>query len=262
MKPAFALAFIAAAAAVVSAPVPGLAPAKAQQTATKRPDLAKPGTAFGKDSPTRNNWQATIARTERGYLIGNPKAKSTMIEFISYTCPHCADFAGEGENGLDLTLVSPGKMSLEVRSFIRNPLDLAASLLVACGPVSGFKDRHRLLMSTQNTWLEKARNAPRSQLEVWFRADADARVHAASALGLIDMLAKGGQSRSELTACLMDDKAALKLIDDSDADRKDFGVPGTPSFALDGKLLPNVHNWQALYPVLSAHFTPAPTGQP
>jgi hypothetical protein len=34
-------------------------------------------------------------------------------------------------------------------------------------------------------------------------------------------------------------------------------VPGTPSFVLDGKLLENVHSWQALYPVLNAKFTPA-----
>jgi hypothetical protein len=29
---------------------------------------------------------------------------------------------------------------------------------------------------------------------------------------------------------------------------------------MDGKLLSEVHSWEALYPVLSARFTPAPAG--
>ncbi len=245
----------AAALALAAAALHG-APVLAQQAAAKvQQDLARPDSAF--TGPAKNGtWQGTVTRTEKGHLIGNPKAPATMIEFISYTCPHCAEFAGEGEAGLDLTLVSPGKMSLEVRSFIRNPIDLAVSLIAACGPVDGFKDRHRRLMTTQGEWLEKARNAPRSQLEIWFRGDADARVNAASALGLVDMFTKTGLSRSTLTACLMDDKAAAKLMADTDAARSEFAVPGTPSFALDGKLLKDVHDWKALYPVLSARFAP------
>lgn len=250
MKPAITFALALGVAALPAAPA--LAQAKQQQ----QQDLANPDSAFA-GSARKGSWQAKVSRTDKGHLIGNPRAPSTMIEFISYTCPHCADFADEGERGLDLTLVAPGKMSLEVRSFIRNPLDLAASLLAACGPTEGFKDRHRRLMTTQNDWLEKARNAPRSQLEVWFRGDASARVNAANALGLVDMFAKGGMSRSTLTSCLMDDKAAAKLMDDTDAARSEFAVPGTPSFALDGELLKDVHDWNALYPVLSARFAPS-----
>jgi protein-disulfide isomerase len=248
---------IAAAAALAAAAL-SAAPALAQTSAAPRQDLENPDSAFAA-SGKKGSWQAHVMRTAQGHLIGNPKAASTMIEFISYTCPHCAEFADEGERGLDLVLLSPGKMNLEVRSFIRNPIDLAVSLLAACGPVQGFKDRHRRLMMTQGDWLEKARQAPRAQLEVWFRGDANARVNAANALGLVDMFAKAGQSRSVLTACLMDDKAAAKLLDDTDAARSEFAVPGTPSFALDGKLIKDVHDWKALYPVLSAHFSPTST---
>ncbi|MFN3989056.1 MAG: DsbA family protein [Erythrobacter sp.] len=255
MKPALTAAAIALAAIALPA-----APIKAQGQAQAKPkeDLANPGSAFA-GSTGKGSWQAKVTRTEKGHLIGNPKAESTMIEFISYTCPHCADFANEGERGLDLTLVAPGKMNLEVRSFIRNPIDLAVSLLAACGPLEGFKDRHRRLMTTQSEWLEKARNAPRSQLEIWFRGDASARVNAATALGLVDMFANAGLSRAAINTCLTDDKAAAKLLDDTDAARSEFAVPGTPSFALDGKLIKDVHDWKGLYPVLSARFAPPAT---
>ncbi|MFN4039748.1 MAG: thioredoxin domain-containing protein [Erythrobacter sp.] len=253
MKPAHAFVLIAAAF--------GAAPTLAQKTPAAPQDLANPDSAFVANQ-TKGNWQAHITRSERGFVIGNPKAEASLIEFISYTCPHCATFTREGEPALDLALINPGKMKLEVRPYIRNPIDLVASLVVLCGDDKGLKNRHTLLMTTQNDWFEKGRQAPRSQQEMWYRGDAAARVNAASALGLVDMFAKGGQSRSELTACLMDDKAAAKLLDHTDADRAEFAVPGTPSFALDSKLIEDVHDWKALYPVLSSHFaaTPTPAG--
>jgi protein-disulfide isomerase len=58
----------------------------------------------------------------------------------------------------------------------------------------------------------------------------------------------------------MNDAAAQKIIDNDTADRLEFNIEGTPSFALDGKLLTDVHNWTALYPVLSARFAEGPVG--
>lgn len=254
MKSPLAAALLLAGTLILAAQMP--APATAQAKPNPDSNLANPQSSFAK-GPAKGASQGIIARTERGFAVGNPKAEGNLIEFISYTCPHCATFTREGEPALELALINPGKMRLEVRPVIRNPIDLAASLLVMCGPDEGLKKRHTLLMTTQNEWLEKGRQAPRSQQEVWYRGDAGARVNAASALGLIDMFAKAGQSRSELTSCLMDDKAAARLVANSDADRAQFAVPGTPSFALDGALVAGVHDWNALYPVLSARFAPA-----
>jgi protein-disulfide isomerase len=222
-------------------------PAAAQQ------DLANPDSDFvAKDNP--GNWQTTIKRTARGHLIGNPEAEAQLIEFVSYTCGHCASFTANGEPALELAALAPGKMGLEVRPVIRNALDLTVSLLAQCGDPAGFKDRHRTFMLTQEQWLGKVRSAPQSQQAIWARGDKASRMNAASALGLTQMLVERGGSVAALDACVMDDAAAQKLIDHARADNAEFGIPGTPSFALDGKLLPNVHSWDALYPVLSARF--------
>jgi protein-disulfide isomerase len=223
-------------------------------------DLARPGSTFApKENP--GNWGATIARTERGHMIGNPDAETKLIEFISYTCPHCADFTARGEPPLEIVLLQPGKITLEVRPRIRNGLDMVVTLLAQCGDPAGFKARHQALMLSQAIWLGKARNAPVSQQQIWQRGDKAGRMNAASALGLTAMLAARGQSQSELDACVSNDAAAKKLLADNDADGAEFGVNGTPSFALDGKLLPEVHSWEALYPVLSAKFAPAPVAE-
>jgi len=192
-----------------------------------------------------------IKPTERGHLIGNPRADMQLIEFVSYTCGHCANFAAQGEPAIDLVLLIPGKMTLEVRPVIRNALDLTVSLMVACGDTGKFKDRHRAFMASQSKWLEKARQAPASQQAIWARADRNARINMASALGLSDIMTKRGQSIAEINACVMDNAAAQALMDNGRADATEFKVAGTPSFALDGTLLEGVHSWDALYPVLS-----------
>ncbi len=235
----------ALAAAILFAP-----PIAAQE---REQDLSNPDSAFV-DTTRKGNWQSVIEPTERGHLIGNPRADVQLIEFVSYTCGHCANFAVEGEPALDLVLLMPGKMTLEVRPVIRNALDLTVSMLAACGDPARFKDRHRAFMTTQSKWLEKARQAPASQQAIWGRGDRNARINAAQALDLDDVLTDRGQSIAEVTACLMDDKAAQALIDNGRADSAEFKVPGTPSFALDGELLDRVHTWDALYAVLSERF--------
>lgn len=204
----------------------------------------------------RAAWHAEVERTDRGYRIGNPEADAALIEFISYTCGHCATFAREGEGALDLALLAPGHLNLEIRPVIRNAIDLTVSLLVGCGPADGFKDRHRMYLMRQDSWLDKARTAPQAQQAIWARGDRDARLNAARALDLDDMLAERGTSMADINTCLANDAAALELIRNGNADRDEFAVPGTPSFALDGELLNEVHTWGALYPVLAARFRP------
>ncbi|MEM8725756.1 MAG: thioredoxin domain-containing protein [Pseudomonadota bacterium] len=218
-------------------------------------NLSDPESAFKGNERTKT-WHAEVERTERGHLIGNPDADAALIEFVSYTCSHCASFAREGEGALDLAVLAPGLMSVEVRPVIRNGLDLAVSLLVQCGDPSGFKARHRMFLFSQDTWLTKASSAPQSQRAMWARGDRNARLNAARALDLDDMLANRGMSLPDINACLLDDAAAKELVDNAHADASEFGVPGTPSFALDGELLADVHSWDALYPVLEERFRP------
>lgn len=244
----------AAAAAVLLTLASGpLAAGQQQQT-----DLSRPASSLPPSQQSRSNWPATIARTARGHLIGNPEAETRLIEFISYTCPHCADFAARGEPALELTVLAPGKVSLEVRPVIRNGIDLAVTLLAQCGDPAGFKARHSALMLGQAEWLGKARNAPATQQQIWLRGDKAGRTNAAAALGLTAMLARRGQSQAELDACVADDAAARALVDNGLADKGETGIASTPSFALDGNLLEGVHNWEALYPVLSARLTAKP----
>ena len=147
---------------------------------------------------------------------------------------------------LTLTVLAPGHMNVEIRPVIRNAIDLTVSLLVQCGDAKGFKDRHRMFLTRQDTWMNKARQAPQTQMVAWARGDKAARASMASALDFDDMLANTGISRVDINTCLADDEAALSLIRNGNADREEFAITGTPSFALDGELLTDVHEWNTL----------------
>jgi len=228
-------------------------PASAQTTENQ---LSDPRSAF--QGTGGGMWHARVEKTERGHIIGNPEAEASLIEFISYTCGHCATFAREGLGALDLAVLAPGHMTVEVRPVIRNAIDLTISMLVACGDTDKFKDRHRMFLMRQSDWMEKLMSAPQSQTALWSRGDRASRISLAAALDFDDMLAGRGASRSDINTCLSNDTAAQKLIDDGRADSAEFAIPGTPSFAMDGKLLDGVHHWGALYPVLAERFRPKP----
>lgn len=225
------------------------------QDAAQQNQLKDPPSAFMVDK-RKASWHAEVTKTERGFMIGNPEAEASLIEWISYTCGHCATFAREGEGAMDLALLAPGHMNVEVRPVIRNAVDLTVSMLVQCGGAEGFKERHRMYLMGQDKWLAKARTAPQQQVAGWSRGDKTARLSMAAALDLDDMLAERGVSRMDITTCLSDDSAALAIVQNGAADRENFAVPGTPSFALDGKLLDKVHSWDTLYPVIAERFKP------
>ncbi|MEO1220436.1 MAG: thioredoxin domain-containing protein [Pseudomonadota bacterium] len=229
-------------------------------TAGSENQLKDPPSAFMADK-RKASWHAEVQKTERGHMIGNPDAEASLIEWISYTCGHCATFAREGESALDLALLAPGHMNVEVRPVIRNSVDLTISLLVQCGGAESFKERHRMYLMRQESWMTKLRNTPQSQMQSWSSGHKTSRISMAAALDLDDMLAERGVSRMDITTCLNDDQAALKLVQNGAADKEEFAYPGTPSFALDGKLLDQVHTWGALYPVIAERFKPQSSSQ-
>ena len=237
----------AAAIALTLAPA---APSAAQGTAQSTRELIE-------DLPPQD-WLKVTAKTERGHINGNPDAEAQLIEFISYTCSHCADFAKQGDSTLDVAAVGPGFVSVEVRPVIRNYLDVVVSLLAQCGPPETFKERHRAFLYSQDTWLTKATKAPQGQQQVWASLTPQARIIAANALGLDDILRDRGYSMPKVADCLRDNAAVAELLANDKADREQFQITGTPTFALDGAKLTDAYDWPTLATVLQERFRPEP----
>ena len=199
------------------------------------------------------NWNDTFAQTEAGHRVGNPDAATKLIEFVSYTCPHCATFEKTADGPLRIGFIHDGSVEVEVRHVIRNPVDLAAVLATECGDPQAFFGNHRRMLHTQDDWLAKARAATPAQQQRWSSGPVGQRMRAiASDLGFYDLMAPRGLTVSELDQCLNDEARAQAIVDLSNASSQQFGVPGTPSFAVNGQLLEGVHTWDALEPALKS----------
>jgi protein-disulfide isomerase len=200
---------------------------------------------------TAHNWLGTAVVTAGGHRLGNPEAPTKLIEFVSYTCPHCGHFFKEADAPIKLGLVQPGKVSVEIRHVIRDPADYAAVVLAECGDPKKFFGKHDMFFARQDQWLGKLRAATKAQQQRWYTGTVPQRMRAiASDAGFYDMMEGRGYSRSQVEACFNDTKKVDALLKQSQHDRKQFGVDSTPSFVVNGKTL-DVHSWDELQKVLS-----------
>ena len=205
--------------------------------------------------PAPQDWNQTYADTGKGHRVGNPDAPVQMIEFVSYTCPHCAHYAEVSEGALRLGYVLEGKAAVEVRHVIRNPVDLAAALITECGPPDRFFDRHRAMFLGFDTWIAKAQAATPAQQARWQTGTMAQQMQAiAGDLDFHELMEPQGLGVAEIDRCLADEGRAQAIIAASQANGDEFEVPGTPSFVINGALVEGVHSWESLQPLLE---TPA-----
>jgi protein-disulfide isomerase len=242
MKPIHLLACAAALAAVAGCD------SKPSGTATNEPLSVQPV-----PPPAGGDWATVVQATpEGGYAMGNPNAKVTLVEFGSMTCPHCAEFDETGVQPLIDKYVKAGHVRYEFRNYVRDPFDLAASLVARCNTESSFFPLTRALYKDQASWLNRIQAAPPQQLEA-IQSLPSERVpaEAAKLAGFQQWAAMRGVGSAKSSACLADTNEVNRLVQMTSQAMAQFpNFRGTPSFVLNGKLLENTATWDALEPQL------------
>jgi protein-disulfide isomerase len=203
----------------------------------------------------RGNWLTTVAVTPTGaHQIGNPAAPVKLVEYVSYTCSHCAHFNKEADVPLRLAYVQPGKVQIEIRHLVRDPIDMTVAMMTNCGTPSRFYLNHTLFLSTQDQWMGRAQKAGPAQQARWNTGANSARFRAiASDMGFYSLMERRGYDRATIDRCFADEALTRRLAAMT-AGARDAGVNGTPSFLLNGALLADTHDWQSLKPQLDARF--------
>jgi protein-disulfide isomerase len=200
-------------------------------------------------------WHTTVAETSAGsHVLGKPDAPVKLVEYVSYTCNHCAQFEVKASDAMRLVWVTPGKLSIEVRHLLRDPIDATVAQLAHCGPPAKFFGNHAAFLRSQETWISRQQKVTRAQEERWRTGEMAARRLAiASDLDLYSIMLRRGYDRPTLNRCLADDKLAQRLAAQTKAAQEE-GVRGTPSFAVNGTLLAGTHTWELLEPQLRARM--------
>ncbi|MFO1255896.1 MAG: thioredoxin domain-containing protein [Sphingomonadaceae bacterium] len=200
-----------------------------------------------------------VTLTARGTVVlGSSAAPVKLVEYMSYTCPHCADFNREAHDELRGGLVRSGKVSIELQPFMRNEFDLIATLLVTCGAKDKWFGNNDAVFAAQASWF--AQPADPTYKQRWAALETnkpELRKVVARDLGLIKLMQGRGYTPVQLDACLANEVRAKQLMDQTDQAIAD-GVAGTPSFRINGKLQ-DVYGWEPLKPLIQDTLLPPAT---
>lgn len=238
---------IGLASAIVLAGCGGGESGNSSTPATPAPPVA------GATAPAGTQWTEKVEKTaEGGFRMGNPEAPIKLIEYGSRTCGHCAAFANTGMEPLK-AYIATGKVSFEFRDFLLNPIDLGAALLGQCagpGPFFAIMDQ----MYAQQAALLS--NGPKEgdpflqQIEAMSPAQRTTAL--AEKFGYLAFVQQRGVPEAQARQCLADQAAIDALVKGNEAAQKQYNIPGTPTFILNGKVLENTGTWPQVEAALKA----------
>jgi len=147
---------------------------------------------------------------------GNPDAAVEVIEYASFTCPHCASFHANQYKSLKANYIDTGKIRFVYREVFFDRPGLWASMIARCpNDADFFFNVSNLLYEQQRSWL--ASGDPGTIVQ-------DLRTLAKTA-GLDD---------ATLDACLSDGPKAESLFTWYQTNAERDGINSTPSFLIDG----------------------------
>jgi protein-disulfide isomerase len=153
-----------------------------------------------------------VTRAERG--IGHADAKTTVIEYFSLTCSHCAAFAAGTLPKVKTDLVDTGRVRWVFHDYPLDQIALQAAQVARYLPVERYEPFINALLSTQDRWAF-ARNANHTE-EIWKTA------------GL------AGMSRATFDKAVADDDLKKWILSAQQADQDKWKIDSTPSFVING----------------------------
>jgi len=200
------------------------------------------------------DWTRTIATTPAGsYVMGNPRAKVKLVEYLSLTCSHCAAFAAEGLPALKRDYIARGLVSLEIRNAVRDGFDFAGVMLSRCAGPAGYFPASERILATQAAWIPKAEAYGQAQAgKPETGGEAEAIAGMARAVGFDTIVQARGVTPARAKACLTDPKATATVTAMAAEAFGGTKIPGTPAFLINGTLAPDTSSWATLQPKLAA----------
>lgn len=144
--------------------------------------------------------------------IVHGEGENVIVEYLSLTCPACAQFHTETEPNLLENYVNTGKVKFVQRFLLRNRVDAAVTMLAMCA-----KDENHALVS-----------AFLSQQTDWMRSDSPLKK-------IKEISAAHGINDDAFEACLANKDQFDAIFNASEKASKDFDVNSTPTIFVNGQ---------------------------
>ena len=153
---------------------------------------------------------------------GAEDAPITVIEYASFTCPHCARFHSDVYKLLRKNYIDTGKIKFIFREVYFDKYGMWASMIARCSGPDRFFGMTDLILNSQSTWA---------------RAGDD--------LAIVEALRKigrlSGMEDAALDSCLQDGDKLRALVGWYKENAQRDGIQSTPSFLIDGQPYKNMN---------------------
>ena len=153
---------------------------------------------------------------------GAEDAPITVIEYASFTCPHCARFHSDVYKLLRKNYIDTGKVKFIFREVYFDKYGMWASMIARCNGPDRFFGMTDLILNSQSTWA---------------RAGDD--------LAIVEALRKigrlSGMQDAALDSCLQDGDKLRALVGWYKENAQRDGIQSTPSFLIDGQPYKNMN---------------------
>ncbi|WP_380083290.1 thioredoxin domain-containing protein [Kordiimonas pumila] len=146
-------------------------------------------------------------------IYGDPNAPVEVIEYASFTCPHCAHFSVEMMPYLKENFISTGKVKLVFRNFIRDRLDMAVATTVRC---------------TDNKELTK------ELVEAYFAEQSDWATAENQAAAITSIAYLHGISLAKVNECMADGAMMQGLVKKMKEGHDTYDISSVPAIIING----------------------------
>ncbi|CAM4060043.1 DsbA family protein [Palleronia rufa] len=152
--------------------------------------------------------------------LGDPDAPVQVIEYASFTCPHCRNFHDNVFDDIKSEYIDTGKIEFVYREVYFDRYGLWAGMVARCGEESKYFGIADLIYERQSEWT-KGEPADIAQ-------------------NLRTIGKTAGLDDAALDACLSDGAMAEALVATYEKNAKADDIDSTPSFVIDGEKFPNM----------------------
>jgi protein-disulfide isomerase len=178
---------------------------------------------------------APAATTEvKDFSIGVEDAKVKMVEYASFTCPHCANFHDTVFKSLKTDYIDTGKVQFTYREVYFDRYGLWAAMMARCGGDMRYFGIADILFETQKEW-----------------AGTDDPAMVVENLKKIGRTA--GMDDAALDVCMKDGAMAEAMVARFEKNMEADGVEGTPTIFINGEKHPNM-SYDELKAILDAEL--------
>lgn len=154
--------------------------------------------------------------------IGNPDAAVTVVEYASFTCPHCRNFHERVFRDLKKNYIDTDKINFIYREVYFDKFGLWAGMIARCSGPEKYFGIADMIYDKQSDWLASRNDAGIA---------ADLRKLALTA----------GIEPDQLDVCLNDGAKAQALVAEFQKNATADEITSTPTFMINGKKYSNMN---------------------